>query len=177
MRKYGRIVFVVLLVAAGYWLWERASPLGDDTIEYRGQKIKLSKRYNSYEAYKDDPGNIDPAENVRVQKLVMEAPVASSYANRKEMVTDAFEIKFPGYGLGSIGGQSADGTPISGVTIEIPRTEKDRVLLFRERGGRLELVDDFVSEAPIASAREEDGYYRFFDGAGKESLRRPVKKP
>lgn len=29
-------------------------------VEYRGEKIKLTKYYFSFEDYKDDPDNIDP---------------------------------------------------------------------------------------------------------------------
>jgi hypothetical protein len=174
MRKRWLIVAAV----AGVFLWGWASEQGyfggDDTMEYQGQSIKLSRKYGSYEAYKDDPNNIDPSENARVQKLVTEAPIAHSFSNRSEMIHAAFEIKFPGYGLGGVPARMSDGSALEVVSIEIPRTEKERYLLFHERGGRYELLDDFVQELPVASIREEHGTLLFLSGDGKELFRRAI---
>jgi hypothetical protein len=68
----------------------------------------------------------------------------------------------------------SDGSALEVVSIEIPRTEKERYLLFHERGGRYELLDDFVQELPVASIREEHGTLLFLSGDGKELFRRAI---
>jgi hypothetical protein len=60
------------------------------------------------------------------------------------------------------------------VTIEIPRANKDRYLVFRELYGRYELIDDFV-RAEISypfEIRESGGDYVYLQN-GKELFRRP----
>ena len=47
-----------------------------DQIDYRGEKIKLTKAYADYAAYKNDPENIAPSETERVQRLVLGAPIS-----------------------------------------------------------------------------------------------------
>jgi hypothetical protein len=51
-------------------------------IDYRGEKIKLSKPYRDYDEYKNDPDNIHPSETARVQGLVMSAPIAGVLERR-----------------------------------------------------------------------------------------------
>ena len=173
------IPLAVVALAAGYWAWEHFARSRADTIEYRGERIKLSKRYDSFDAYKNDPDNIDPSENARVQKLVMEAPVAASYASRIELAQGVGHAVFPGYGWSNIPGQMSDGTELLCEVIEIPRADKDRYLLFRQRAGHFEKIDDFVEEshALISTVREENGWLLFLAyGDNKEQFRRPVPK-
>jgi hypothetical protein len=174
MRKRWWIVAGIAVVFVWGWLSEQGYFGGDDTMEYQGQSIKLSRKYGSYEAYKDDPNNIDPSENARVQKLVTEAPIARSFSSRADMIHGAFEIKFPGYGLGGVPARMSDGSALEAVSIEIPRAEKERYLLFHERGGRFELLDDFVQGLPVASIREEHGTLLFLSSDGSELFRRPI---
>ncbi len=112
--------------------WAVVRRILPSTIEYRGQKIKLTKFYLDYEDYKDDPDNIDPSETARVQRLVEESPIAHSFAGRKAAVDAVFEIKFPGYGSGGFGSpiQTSDGS-LNGFLVEIPRSDKARYFIFR----------------------------------------------
>src|SRR5690242_1951837 len=95
-----KIVMIACAVIVCYSLWTVLRRHIPSHTEYQGQKIKLSKFYASYEDYKDDPDNIDPSENERVFRLVSEAPIATSFSDRQEMLRALFEIKFPGYGAG-----------------------------------------------------------------------------
>jgi hypothetical protein len=173
-------VLAVVALAGGYWALEQYALYGTDTIEYRGERIKLSKHYDSYDAYKDDPNNIHPSQNARVQKLVMEAPIRDSYPNYPELMKGTVEIEFPGYGLSTFEGKLSDGTALKGVSIEIPRANKDRYLIFRQhRAGHFEKVEDFVGEGDvlISNMYEEDGWYVFVAYAdNKERFRRPVTR-
>jgi hypothetical protein len=141
------IVFLLVVVWA---IVRRALP---SYVEYRGEKIKLTKFYLDYDDYKNDPDNIDPSETRRVQRLVSEAPIAQSFADRKQAVDAVFDIKFPGYAAGGFGPpDTADGA-LNGLEVEIPRANASRMFIFQNVGGAYKLVDDFVDTDP-AGIRE-----------------------
>ena len=73
-------------------------------MDYQGQQIKLTKYYLDYDDYKNDPDNIAPEETSRVEQLVMNAPIASSFPDKRAAIAAVFEIKFPGYGAGGFAG-------------------------------------------------------------------------
>jgi len=98
-------------------------------VEYPGEKIKLTKYYLSFEDYKDDPDNIDPSENARVERLVTQAPIGRHFADRKEMVSALFELKFPGYGLGFAGNSAqTDSEALELSSVEIPQGRQESIL-------------------------------------------------
>src|SRR5215471_3494849 len=99
----GVVLAVGLLFASRKFLPNSMILRGMNTIEYQGEHIKLTKTYYEYEDYKDDPNNIDRAENTRVERLVSEAPIARLFQDRRQMVNAVFDLKFPGYGLGGFG--------------------------------------------------------------------------
>ena len=45
-------------------------------ITYRGQEIPISKAYESYEDYKDDPKNIPREQIDRIEQLLLAAPAS-----------------------------------------------------------------------------------------------------
>lgn len=172
MDKRWFVLIVIVLLAAFWWTRKNRA----DVMPYRGETIKLSKPYADFDQYKNDPNNIDPSETTRVQKLVITAPIARSFASRLDVFKATQAIVFPGYGSGSAGGPQPDGSELLAVTIEIPRANKDRFIVFRGRNGRYELVDDFVHDEmpwPVG-IREEGGSYVFFDRVGQELFRRPA---
>lgn len=174
------LALVVLLVAASltWWYSRRSEPaIASNEIVYRGEKIKLSKSYDDFSTYKDDPDNIDPSETARVQTMVRVAPIAHSFSSRLDVFRSTGEIPFPGYGAGSGGGLQPDGSELLAVVIEIPRANQDRFIVFRGRNQRYELVDDFVHTEisyPFA-IREQDGAYVYYGRQDKEVFRRPLQ--
>ena len=168
------VIGAIVLCAATWAAVRRVLP---SSIDYRGQKIKLTKFYLDYDDYKNDPGNIDPSETERVQRLVSEAPIAHSFASRKDAATAVFEVKFPGYGAGGFGGaiKDSDGS-LNGFTVEIPRANKNRYFIFRNDHGTYTLVDDFVVADPwgIATVREENGTLVYSTASGEPKLTHPV---
>src|SRR5437867_2225591 len=113
----------------------------DNTIDYRGQTIQLSKSYADFDEYKNDPNNIAASETERVKQLVETAPIAASYPNRESLVKAVMEIQFPGYGLSSFGeSPQADGSALSGFAIEIPRAERERIVVFQLKNGNHRLL-------------------------------------
>src|SRR5688572_1955310 len=119
------IVAVVLigkyLVPQMYSAAKATATLGkDDTIQYRGQTIQLSKAYGDFDEYKNDPNNIAASETARVQQLVATAPIPSMHPTRESMINAIFDIQFPGYGLTSFGDlPQADGSVLTGFAIEV----------------------------------------------------------
>ena len=171
-----RFVLPVLILVVGAVVWRAwGTRLGaEDVIEYRGEQIKLSKAYGDFEEYKNDPANILPSEIERVQRLLIAAPIGHTFATRLDLFRAVGQIAFPGYGTGAGGGRAADGSELLAVTIEIPRAAKDRYLIFRNRNGRYELIDDFVNaEASYPlEIQVRDSAYVYLHG-GRELFRRP----
>ena len=125
-----------------------------NTIEYRGQTVKLSKSYFEYDDYKNDPNNLAAEEVPRVQQLVKSAAIAKSFPSREALIHGIVELEFPGYGFGCYATTpQQDGSVLELWDVEIPQAEASRLLLFRGRGGTYDLVDDFVrpDEPAIAS--------------------------
>ena len=150
---------------------------GSKEIDYRGEKIKLTKAYADYDEYKNDPENIDPSETERVQRLVLAAPIAKTFGSRVEASKAIGQIAFPGYGSGGFIEQSqADGSVLMGFSVEIPRANKERYFVFRGKDGVYALVDDFVhpDAAGLLHAVTRRGNDLVFTSiAGKEVLVRP----
>jgi len=169
---------VIVLIIAVVFLWALQRRMSRfDKMEYRGETFKLSKTYTDYDDYKNDPENLDPSEIARVQKLVREPPIQSRYTDLRSLIHDVFEIVFPGYGEGSGSWKQADGTTLLLETIEIPRADADRCLLFREKNHVYELVEDFVSpeqSLPESVTQEGDTIVYHYRGE-PEILRRPPK--
>jgi hypothetical protein len=172
MRRFIPLLLILLLSGVAWRIWGRFR--AEDVIEYRGEQIKLSRAYSDFDEYKNDPNNIHPSETERVQRLLINAPIEHTFADRLALFRAVGQIAFPGYGVGSGGGRSSEGDDLLAVTIEIPRANRDRYLLFRDRDGRYELIDDFVN-AEISypfEVREQDSAYVYLQG-GTERFRRP----
>jgi hypothetical protein len=179
VNKAWVVLAAVGILIVGRQTWELGRG-ASDVMDYRGEKIKLSKTYRDFSEYKNDPNNVHPSEIVRVQKLVMEAPLSRrSFSSRLELFRAVGDIEFPGYGLGSGGASQPDGSELLAVAIEIPQAQKDRYLLFRGRADHYELIDDFVQQetSPVFGIREESGSYVFYAREGKEFFRRAHRRP
>ncbi|GAC1642228.1 MAG: hypothetical protein NVS9B14_23820 [Candidatus Acidiferrum sp.] len=176
--KLRQVVLISCLMISCYAAWTVLRCQIPSHMEYQGQEIKLSKFYASYEDYKDDPDNIDPSENERVFRLVSQAPVATSFSNRNEMIHALFAVKFPGYGAGPFSEfRQPDGTTLDVSFIEIPRAEKERIFTFHVENGKYILLDDFVLDeyCSVKSAHLESGKITYELANGKAPLVRPVR--
>jgi hypothetical protein len=144
MKRVWPILVIALL--AILWMIKGGDPTSSsDTIDYQGQSIKLKKAYGDYEDYKSDPDPIAAEEIARVQQLVKFAPVAAHFADHESVVRAMFDIKFPGYSVGSYATTlQADGSTLELWGVEVPKADSMRFLLFRGRSGVYELADDFV---------------------------------
>jgi hypothetical protein len=150
---------------------------GSTEIDYRGEKIKLTKAYADYAAYKNDPENIHPSETERVQRLILSAPIAKTFGSRLEASKAIGQIAFPGYGSGGFVEQSQeDGSVLMGFSVEVPRANKERYFVFLGKDGVYTLVDDFVHPDTAGlfrsvTRRGNDLVFTSIDG--KEALVRP----
>jgi hypothetical protein len=135
-----------------------------DSIEYRGKRIRLSKAYSDYDDFKDDPSNIAASETGRVQAMVGGAALAPSYTTFEDMVRAVLALKFPGYGAGRFMlAPQPDGSELFGFMVEIPRSGKNRYIVYRGRQGSFQLTDDFqAADTPlILRVEERDGEFLY----------------
>ncbi|MEY2429166.1 MAG: hypothetical protein QOJ40_2051 [Verrucomicrobiota bacterium] len=172
--RWGIWLVIILAVGALQFVRNRnldsaVRPGKTDEIEYRGQNFKMRKAYATYEDYKDDPNNLNTNELERIEEAMVSAKVPASFKNREEFSHFLFfDLKFPGYGLGSVGAsaQTDDGSKLHVESVEIPQRDKERVIVARESAGRLELVDDFIQAATtneIARAKLENNRLFYYD--------------
>lgn len=156
-----------LTVGAICLAWFFIPRLIPSSIDYRGEPIKLSRFYFSYEDYKDDPNNIDASETARVQRLVFEAPIAHSFRDRKEMAAAVVDIKFPGYAAGGFGGDNMN-SDLVGFSVEIPRSKQGRYLVFKKDQADYVLLDDFLDATmPGINHVEESGGNLIYSMGGR----------
>jgi len=147
----------------------------DDTLQYRGQTIQLSKAYADYDEYKNDPNNIAAGETERVQQLVATAPITDRYPTREALITAIMEIEFPGYGMTAFGeSPQADGTVLNGFSIEIPRADRERIIVYQLKNGTYKLLDDFVGPSDIMEVRLGSGQLRYYNAGQKLVLTRAL---
>jgi hypothetical protein len=147
----------------------------DDTIQYRGQTIRLSKAYSDFDEYKNDPNNIAAGETERVKQLVEGAPIAKEYPTREALIAAVMEMEFPGYGLTAFGeAPQSDVTTLSGFAIEIPRAERERILVFQSKNGKYRLVDDFVGPEEVMEVKLQAGQLQYLNARKQVVMTRPV---
>jgi hypothetical protein len=168
-------VFLVLVLLA-FWRERTAS---SDTIEYLGQTIKLSKAYDDFDVYKNDPNNLAPFEIPRVQKLVSETPLPAHVHGEEEFTTKVLGIEFPGYGTTAVrSAPDATGAVLQCFAIEIPHANKDRYIVYRVAGEDHTLLDDFIEseDTPIMNVRQDGEKLIYTKSNGKVVRERPVLK-
>lgn len=142
-----------------------------DSIDYRGEQIKLSRPYFDYDEYKNDPHNIHPSEVARVQGLVRSAPPGLAFGQWIEVVRSATAVRFPGYGSGSL---KSDWPSLRALTIEVPQADQERVFVFRAENGGWRRIDDFLMTPAAAEVKEVGRELVFLDGNGNRLLARPL---
>ena len=174
-----RLLYLIIVLSAGYLLWINGGKLisSFEYIEYRGERIKLSRAYYNYDAYKHDPDNLDPLEISRIEQLMTSATLRGTYTSQAQMVREVFGLQFPGYGMSQIGEKpQSDGSVIAGYSLEIPLANKDRYLIFRSTSDTYTLIDDFIesSDTPIWRVREEKGNLVYSTSQDKIVRTRPI---
>ncbi|MFK4385838.1 hypothetical protein ACVWYQ_006137 [Bradyrhizobium sp. USDA 3397] len=157
---------------------------GSDEMDYRGEKIRLSKKYVDYDDYKNDPANLAASEIPRVEKLMTDAKVGPDFADWHDVARQLSNIKFPGYGMGSDDDVVAVGREFAVRFMEIPQVAKERYFVLEKlEGGRFRLADDFVAPrdpgsafARISSIRLADDRLIYADRNGRVVRATPVAR-
>jgi hypothetical protein len=164
----------VLVLAA---IWTQVSRFIPSSIDYNGQKIKLTKLYLDYDDYKNDPDNIHPSETKRVQQLVSQAPIGHSFPGLLEAVTAVGKVKFPGYASGGFGSRKPDGDgTLAGFVVEIPRSENTRYFIFRCAPGQCVLLDDLIASGSLelSDFHRDANNLVYTNESGQVVLTRPI---
>lgn len=140
-----------------------------DTIDFRGEKIKLGKGFSSSEVFQNDPANLDRTDLTKIERLIVDARIRRSFASRQELIKATSDLKFPGYGYGCLQFPQPDGTIYYVVSVEIPLRNKERHLVARTTTNDLQIIDDFVLEGHsglIRDVKEEQNTVRYFNWQG-----------
>ncbi len=143
-----------------------------DVVEYRGERIRLSRSYADFDEYKNDPDNIHPSELRRVQTLVRSAPAGLAFGCWEEVSHSALAIQFPGYGAGSL---RSDWQSLRAFTFEVPKAEEQRVIVFQPEAGGWRRIDDFVMRAAPAEVVVAGSELQFKGFAGQHLTSRPLR--
>lgn len=181
------VILAVLLVSVGaVGLGRRAyvEAFGSDEMDYRGEKIRLSKKYVDYDDYKNDPANLSASEIPRVEKLMTDAQVGPDFGDWRDVAHQLSNIKFPGYGMASGENVVAAGREFAVKSIEIPQVAKERYFVLEKlAGGTFRLADDFVARrdpgsafAPISSIHLVDDRLVYTDRNGRIVRETPVAR-
>ena len=135
-------------------------------VTYSNQTIPLSRTYEDFHAYRDDPNNLPPGEIPRVAQLVRTAPLPETFASRKD-ADDAFlKLMFPGYGLSML--QLRE--PVALYAVEIPHMQENRWVALVEQNGVWVVVDDFLwpdSKGIVVQAKYIEGKLVYFGRDGR----------
>jgi hypothetical protein len=187
--RFRRLIVVlgVLLVSVGaVVLGHRAyvEAIGSDEMDYRGEKIRLSKKYVDYDDYKNDPANLAASEIPRVEKLMTDAQVGPDFADWHDVADQLSNIKFPGYGMASGENVITAGREFVVRFMEIPQVAKERYFVLEKlAGGAFRLADDFVAQrdpgsayAPISSIHVVDDRLVYADRNGRVVRETPVAR-
>lgn len=161
------LVFSIVLVSVGAVVLGRAAYVeenGSDEIDYRGETIRLAKKYVDYDDYKNDPANLATSEIPRVEKLMTDARVGPNFANWHEVADQLSNIKFPGYGESRGENIVAADREFYVEVIEIPQVAKQRYFVLEKlAGGTFHLADDFVALCDPRSAYDAVSSIRLVD--------------
>ncbi|MFZ5891934.1 MAG: tetratricopeptide repeat protein [Myxococcota bacterium] len=122
-----------------------------DAVHYRGHLFHLTRSYDDYDDYKNDPNNLRQADLPEIERLMLQAKIGPSFHNWADFVTQESAIAFPGYGSGGGPRINATDREFMVSSIEIPGTQRERIFVLEKRpDGSLQLVDDFVAPSPEA---------------------------
>jgi len=143
----------------------------NNTIDYHGQQFKMRKAYETYEDYKEDPDNLDTNDLDRIEQAMTSVKVPKTFRDREELVGILFDIEFPGYGLEmGMRVEADDGSRLEFESVEIPQRGKERVIVVRDVGTQMKLVDDFIYSTDtneIKDAKLEKQVLRYYDDQGR----------
>ncbi len=164
---------LIALVVLRCLVLPRVLPAG--TIEYRGQRIKLSKRYFDYDEYKNDPANIHVSEVARVQNLVRSAPVPRACGSFEAVAAPVHQVVFPGYGSGSL---ASEWEVLRAFSVEVPQADEARVFVLTRKGAEWCVTDDFaVRGGSPARVAGREGKLVFSDPSNRELAVREWNRP
>ena len=164
MKLHGIVCLFVILPLTGGMIAGCSRETSHPTIEYQGEKFRLSREFADYEEYDDAEDKVDPKEVDRIEAKILSAQIPQEFNTKWEFVVAALKLTFPGFGFGGL----EDQDHVHTATIEIPYKEAHRYITAIETNGHWRVVDDF--KGPIAyggtTVRIENGelVYRSYEG-------------
>ena len=185
-RRLAVVLGILLMLVGAVVLGRRAyvEAFGSDEMDYRGETIRLSKKYVDYDDYKNDPDNLAASEIPRVEKLMTDAQIGPDFADWHAAADQLIGIKFPGYGMATGNNVVAAGREFAVRYMEIPQVAKERYFVLEKlAGGTFRLADDFVARrdpgsayAPISSIHLVEDRLVYADHNGRIVRETPVPR-
>ena len=188
-RRHFRFEFwpslIAILLLLGFFLYRHPHPatpgntISGNTIEYQGQHFQMRLPYAEYDDYKDDPNNLNTNDLGRIEQTMESVKIPASFKDLNAFTDFAFNLQFPGYGLDIFGenGITDDGSTLDAASVEIPQASKDRVIVVRESGRSIKLVDDFIydtSTNEVEQVQLKQGQLQYFDYKGQLLCKKPL---
>lgn len=148
-------------------------------VEYQGVRFDLSKAYHDLRDYKDDQGNLTPAQVQRAESLLRSAKLGPRFRTRSELDAALAALEFPGYGLFYANQLGARTDPkLELAYVEVPLRNLNRyIALELQANGSLLVVADFVAAAEpeiVRVKRGASGSLEFHQQNGKVVV--PVRR-
>ena len=165
-------VAVALLLAVGPLAQAHAKKTQAMFVEYQGQRFDLSKEYDDFHDYKDDPANLTHAQVQRAESLMRAARFGPRFETRSDLDAALATLEFPGYGLFYANQLGAHADPkLELVYVELPARQLNRyIALELQPDGSLVVVADFVAAADpeiVRVTRGANGSLEFRQQDGK----------
>lgn len=129
--------FVVLAGAVALLLRRAPPPRETIAVTWRGERFELPKAAPEY----------DEAQAARIARVLRSETPPATFPSFQALLDYHRTLAVPGYGEAT--GGFGDETPLGRFTflsVQIPRTEQHRVLVYRRDGEGYRLFDDFLFE-------------------------------
>ena len=135
------VAFAVLLGTAVVLLRPRppAPPRETVVVAWRGERFELPKAAPEY----------DEAQAARIARVLRSETPPAFLPSFQALIDYQRTRSVPGYGEST--GGFGDDTPrgrFTAISVQIPRTEQHRVLVYRQEGDGYRLFDDFTYDGP-----------------------------
>jgi len=124
-----------------------------------------------------DTGGLEPPDRALGERDFFQMPVATTYPSGEQLTRAMFNLKSPAAGLTAFGEKAQpDGSVLTGFSVEVPRSQKARLLVFRGRNGAYVLLDDFMApgEPQVMQVVERDGSLIYSTLEGQQVFVRPI---
>ena len=150
---------------APYWVWVLVALITTLCLVFVGAEIRDfgRRRFARFMHF-------NTLDSAKEERIMLDAEIPPTFNSRVEMLRTVEGLKVLGYGVSGNMLNQPDGSIVWLQSIEIPGRGKDRLLVFREVGGKLIKLDDCVYETNsyvISDVRGDGDRLSYVDSTGR----------